>query len=315
VRRIAGQTSLFSDLNVDTTFPLVSIAMPVYNCERTIAQAIRSILAQSFTDWELLIVNDGSTDDTISVIQQFPDPRIRVWSDHKNLGLPTRLNETIEQSRGDYYARMDGDDIAYPERLEKQVRYLGQHPQVDLVGAGVIVFRQGGIPIGKQDAPECHDDICKKPLARFPIAHPTYVGKMEWFKHYLYDDVPNGEDQDLLVRSYRFSHFANVPEILLGYRQEEIDLRKTLIARRHLALSLFREFRRQGRPGLAFRAFAEQGLKAVADSVAAGTGLNYRLLRHRARPISQPQRQQWEQVWKMANHCGEGTGSAHSNMR
>jgi glycosyltransferase involved in cell wall biosynthesis len=281
--------------------PLVTIAMPVRNCQGTLVPAIRSVVLQTYSNWLMLLIDDGSADDTLKVARSFRDERIVILSDGKSLGLTERLNQALALSTSSLFARMDGDDVAYPERLAKQIRYLEQHPQVDLVGAGVIVFRQAGVPIGKQDAPECHDAICKKPFARFPIAHPTYLGKTEWFRHYLYNNSPQSEDQNLLLRSYRFSHFANVPEILLGYRQEKIDLGKILKARRALAHFLAFEYRRQGRLDLAFRAYTEQVLKTAADVVATRTGLNYHLLRHRALPISQTERHEWELVWKVVN--------------
>lgn len=101
--------------------------------------------------------------------------------------------------------------------------------------------------------------------------------------------------------SYRFSRFANVPEILLGYREERIHLKKILTGRWFFAKALAREFRRQRRPGLAVRAVAEQTLKAILDCVAVGSGLNYRLLRHRAWPISDSERRKWEYVWRLVN--------------
>ena len=115
---------------------LVSIGMPVYNCAATVAQAIRSILNQTFEDWELLIVDDGSTDDTLKVIASFKDPRIIVSKGERNEGLPARLNDCVRRARGKYFARMDGDDIAYPERLRKQLEYLRVIRMLTCLGRG-----------------------------------------------------------------------------------------------------------------------------------------------------------------------------------
>src|ERR1700684_499695 len=100
--------------------PLVSIGMPVYDCEKTIAVSLRSILNQTFTEWELIIIDDGSQDGTLARAREFDDPRIRIVDGQRNLGLPARLNQAVHLSGGTYFARMDGDDIAYPERIEKQ---------------------------------------------------------------------------------------------------------------------------------------------------------------------------------------------------
>lgn len=282
--------------------PLVSIGMPVRNCQATLQIAVRSILAQTYPRWELLLIDDGSSDNTLRIAQGFADPRIKVYSDGESRGVPTRLNQAIAMAQGKYFARMDGDDVAYPQRLERQVNYLEQHPNVDLVGTWVIVFGSAGIPLGKRAGPETHTAICAKPIAGFPIAHPTYVGHLDWFRRYGYrNEAIRTQDQDLLLRSYRFSRFANVPEILLGYREEQIGLKKILASRRFFSRSLFQEFQRQGRLDLAIRAMTEQGIKAIVDCIAVGTGLKYRILRHRALPITDEERREWARVWTLVN--------------
>jgi glycosyltransferase involved in cell wall biosynthesis len=282
--------------------PLVSIGMPVHNCQETLPLALRSLLAQSYSNWELLLIDDGSSDDTFHVASRFTDLRIKVYADGKNQGLPARLNQTIAKSQGKYFARMDGDDLAYPQRLERQVDYLEQHPNVDLVGAWVIVFGADGTPMGKRTGPEAHGAICARPSAGFPIVHPTYFGRLAWFQQYSYNEtMQKSQDQDLLLRSYRFSRFANVPEILLGYREEQLNLKKILRARRLFVDSLFREFRRQQRPALAIRAVVEQGIKGAIDILAVNSGLRYRLLRHRAQRITQSESEDWIKVWSQLN--------------
>ena len=276
--------------------------MPVLDCQETLQLAIRSLLAQTYPHWELLLVDDGSSDGTLQVARRFADPRIEIYSDGESRGASFRRNQAIGMSRGKYYACMDGDDVAYPERLERQVSYLERHTDVDLVGAWVMVFGPAGTPLGKRAAPETHRAICARPFAGFPMAQPTFVGRLEWFRRYGYrDEVALCEDQDLLVRSYRFSRFANVPEILLGYREERLDLRKILTSRFYLAQSLSRAFCKQGQPGVAIRAIAEQVLKGLVDCFAVGTGLNYRILRHRARPITAAERAKWQHVWTLLN--------------
>ena len=108
--------------------------MPVFNCASTIAQAISSILNQTFKEWELLIIDDGSIDNTLKIALSFDDPRITVTKGTGNQRIAKRLNELACTAKGKFFARMDGDDIAYPRRLQSQLEYLQSHPEVDLVG-------------------------------------------------------------------------------------------------------------------------------------------------------------------------------------
>src|ERR1700730_9577639 len=102
---------------MSTQAPLVSIAMPFYNCEATLAAALESVLRQTHTNWELLACNDGSSDESLPCVNSYRDSRVTVWSDGSRKGLAARLNECIDRARGRYIARMDADDITYPERL------------------------------------------------------------------------------------------------------------------------------------------------------------------------------------------------------
>lgn len=282
--------------------PLVSIGMPVRNCQATLPLALKSVQTQTYSNWELFLIDDGSSDRTIKALGEISDPRIIIHSDGQFRGITARLNQAIDMARGKYFARMDGDDIAYPDRLDRQVDYLETHPSVDLVGSQVMVFRNGGTPLGKRAVPESHDAICKKPLAGYSIPHPTYMGRKEWFRRYKYRwEAKRCEDQDMLVRSYRFSRFANVPIILLGYREDRIDLRKVLTGRRFWSRRLFHEFMKQKRPDLAVRGYLEQVAKGILDCTAVLTGLNYRLLQHRAMPISEAERSEWYKVWVQIN--------------
>jgi glycosyltransferase involved in cell wall biosynthesis len=287
------------------SYLLVSIGMPVRNCQATLQAALKSLLAQTYSNWELLLIDDGSSDESLEIAKQFSDPRIKIHSDGQFRGLTARLNQAIDMSRGKYFARMDGDDVAYPDRFEKQIRYLDEHPEIDLAGASMIVFGQCGTPVGKRVSPEHHATICAKPYAGFPIAHPTYIGRIEWFRRYGYrQEALRCEDQDLLLRSYRFSRFTNLPEILLGYREDKIQLMKILRGRWHFGQIMAKEFFRQRKLGWTFGAALEQALKGLVDCLAVGSGLNYLLLGHRAQPITEFERSKWERVWRLVNSDG-----------
>ncbi len=279
--------------------PLVSIAMPARNAERTLSIAVRSILNQSYHNWELLLMEDGSTDRTLNIARSFDDPRIQVRSDGQCRGMTVRLNQAIMSAHGLYYARMDADDVSYPQRLERQIAYLQAHPDVDLVGAWTVVFDDQGKAIGKRAGPERHAEIAARPQAGFPLVHPTFLGHTAWFRQQPYHERTSySQDYDLLLRRHLYSCYANVPEILLAYREGHINLRKMAVARWEITGSLIRYFGGRGRVLLVARSGLEQALKLSVDVFAVLTGLNYRLLKHRARPITHAEHMEWERVWQ-----------------
>ena len=299
--------------------------MAVRNSEKTINSAIESVLKQTFEDWELILIDDGSTDDTLAKMCGYHDKRILVYHDGNDkksparvnptiasgkyaarkkgdtsYQLPARLNQAISIASGDFLARMDGDDVCYPKRLEMQLDYLRSHPDVDLVGGGLLLFRSEQNIIGKRIPPENHNDICRRPYVGFPVAHPTFFGKGNWFRWHGYRDVAAAgrcEDQELLLRAFRTSRYANVPNIVLAYR-EQLDLGKMLPTRRFFARMMFASFIRHGQPLLALRGALGQYLRGVVDIFAVITTLRYHILRHRAVPASSEDISQWHQVWQ-----------------
>ena len=269
--------------------PLVTIAMPFYNGARTMAAAIRSIRLQSYPHWELLLCDDGSTDAGSQIARSFGDPRIVVWGDQRRLGLAARLNECIERAHGPYLARMDADDIAYPLRLHKQVRFLQDHPEVDLVGGWAVLFSGGGAPFGKRADPAAHADIARWPLHSFKLIHPTFMGKASWFRKYRYRaDAIRCEDHDLLFRARERSRYANLPEILLGYRQGVINLRKRLRSRWTWCRCAGRYLDR----GERLHVGAVELLKGCRDVLAAAAGGSSRAI-----ALTEQELREWRRVW------------------
>ena len=176
--------------------------MPVFNCAGTIKEAICSILNQTFRDWELLIIDDGSTDNTLENALSFDDPRITVTKGGVNKRIAARLNECVSMARGRFFARMDGDDIAYPGRLECQLEYLHTHPKVDLVAGWVVVFRGDGKILGARRGLLTHEQMWAHPWKGVLMPHSTWMGRIEWFRHNHYRTGTAVEDQDLLFRGF-----------------------------------------------------------------------------------------------------------------
>jgi glycosyltransferase involved in cell wall biosynthesis len=278
--------------------PCVSIGMPVLNSASTIDIAIRSILSQTFRDWELLVIDDGSNDETVKLATSYSDPRLRVVADGMHRGHGARLNQAILLGRGRYFARMDGDDVSYPERLALQVQYMAERPGVDLLGGRVLVFGSDGKPTGTRKSRVTHEEICRSPWSGFHLAHPTWFGHMEWFRKHLYrPEVPLCQDQDLLLRTYETSRFAALEEIILGYR-EILSLKKCLTTRLAFAAAFARNGTLKRKYSFAAAGVAAQTAKGFLDCIAIGTALDYRLLRHRARPIDDTTVRRWREVWQ-----------------
>jgi glycosyltransferase involved in cell wall biosynthesis len=281
--------------------PEVTILMTVLNAERTLPRALASIRAQTFPDWELLLIDDGSEDRSAQIAAETAaaDSRIRVMPGGSRRGLSVRLNQLLDVARGPLFARMDADDVAYPQRLERQVAYLQGHGQVDLVGAAMLVFGVDGQAIGKRAAPLEHREICARPRAGFRLFHPTWLGRAEWFRRHRYSErALRCEDQDLLYRAHRTSVFANIDEPLLGYREERLIMRNLFVGRLNWTRVTGGRLWREGQHGYALQIAASQIAKASVDAVSVGAGLGHRLSPQRAGRMSVEEAAGWRRVWE-----------------
>jgi glycosyltransferase involved in cell wall biosynthesis len=195
----------------------VSVIMPVYNGAAHVKKAVLSILDQTYSDFELIIVDDCSSDATMDIVFSFKDSRIVVVRNSENLGLAASLNKAISISRGDYIARMDADDISLPERIQKQVSFLEEHPDIDLVGGAMKYF---GYSNYLNYFPENHDACKTSLLFNVCFGHPAVMGRKYVFNENLYnpDFLQYSEEYDLwckLVFKYRFH---NLHDTLVYYR-------------------------------------------------------------------------------------------------
>jgi glycosyltransferase involved in cell wall biosynthesis len=270
--------------------------MPFFNCEATLPAALQSILRQTYENWELLLCDDGSSDSGPAYARSLRDPRIQLWSDGRRQGLAHRLNQCIDRARGGLIARMDGDDITYPRRFELQVRFLQRNPEIDLLGAQMLIFGEDGAPLGKRFLPTAHADIVANPALSFGIGHPTWMGRAEWFQRYHYSaDAVRFEDIELLYRSYRHSRFANLAEILHGYREPQGGLRKRLKTR----IERVRFLWRSGNPGACQSTLVEP-IKAACDAAIVSAGLRYAMLRSREQTLTESETIEWRELFHLA---------------
>ena len=209
--------------------PLVSVIMPVYNSEKFVAEAIDSVLGQTFTDFEFLIVDDGSTDGSGKIIQDCADrdPRIRFFQHPENRGESAARNTAMEPAAGKYVTGMDSDDVSLPQRLEMQVAFLEAHPDIGAVGVSHQVCKEDLTPIVSQQLPSCHYAIILHFLlyTRTAMKPANVMARREYFDASpLYDlDIVVSADVDLYLRLLRESgiRFANLTEQLYLYRRHD----------------------------------------------------------------------------------------------
>ena len=154
--------------------PLVSVILPAYNAEKTLFESVQSIVKQTYNEWELLLINDGSKDNTDKVIKQFSDKRIRYIENDGNKGLIYTLNRGISLSKGKYIIRMDADDISFPERIQCQVEYMENHPDTIVCGSYIETFGENVDSVVRSYHTES-DDIKKAYPIQPPFAHPSVI--------------------------------------------------------------------------------------------------------------------------------------------
>lgn len=196
--------------------PLVTVLMPVYNAEVFLRKAIESILQQTFTAFEFLILDDGSTDNSVSIIKSYNDPRIRLVQNEKNLGISATLNRGIRLASCELIARMDADDISYPERLQQQYDYFQTAPDCALISAWAREITEEGEPI--------RTEKWRRPFFYYSlifecwIYHPTVMYRRSAVMDVGAYSTPYSEDYDLWWQLSRKYKIDNLSEVLLDYR-------------------------------------------------------------------------------------------------
>lgn len=202
----------------------ISIGISIYNAEKYLSDAIKSVIAQTYPYWELILIDDGSKDDSLKIAQDFAatDNRIRVISDGLNKKLPARLNQLISDSKGEYIARMDADDIMHPQRLEKQLQFLEKNKQYDLVSSGLISIDSQNKVKGFRCVSQLYDEF-SSPNLSYPIVHPSVMARKCWYERNQYSlAYARAEDFELWTRTITNKDFkmAVLPDLLLYYREE-----------------------------------------------------------------------------------------------
>lgn len=283
--------------------PQITIGIPVYNGERYIKQAVTSVLNQTFKDFELIVTDDGSKDNTLNILKSIQDSRLKIITDGTNRGIAYRLNQQIDLARSDIFVRMDADDVMFPYRLEKQLDLLTQRPDVDVTGASAIVIGENNELLGKRVAgnkeyPSANDYFV---TARF--IHPTVAGRTEWFRKWRYSDQMSGnEDLDLWIRSHKESVFYNINEPLLFYRDPYKFRLKTYLFRQRRYWKCAWKLRRYMKTPLFFLSCVGRGLASSALAILLTViGKEEWMIARRNIPLTETEKDKYESIIKALN--------------
>ncbi len=206
--------------------PKVTVLMPVYNGEKYLREAIESILNQTYRDFEFLIINDGSTDGSPQLIESYDDPRIRVVNNESNIKLIATLNKGLKIARGEYVARMDCDDISLSRRLEKQVMYLDQHPEVGVLGCRIRNIDASGDFISEPKRPLTH--ICNMWVLLFEpsVMHPSVIYRKDIVERVngYSEEALHSEDYDLWSKLSRVTEIRQLDDVLVYLRKHNRNI-------------------------------------------------------------------------------------------
>lgn len=207
--------------------PIVTVFMAAYNAEEFIEESIISILNQSFKDFELIIVNDGSTDNTVAIVEQIKDPRIKLVHNPENMGLQATRNRLLDLATGKYIAILDSDDIASPDRLEAQVSFLENHSEIALCGGHAEVIDENDQFTGVKYIQPCNETLETFMLFGNPFVNSTVLFRKKVFLELKgYRDYAPAEDFDLFVRIAAKHRVANLDKTLVKYRVHQSNVSK-----------------------------------------------------------------------------------------
>lgn len=225
-----------------TAKPLISVVMPAYNAQKYLSIAIESILNQTFKEFELIIINDASSDKTLSIIKSFAkkDSRVKIINNDTRLDIAGSLNKGISAASSEIIARMDADDISLPNRLEVQYKLINDSKRIAAVGANIVVMDPQEKDISARSYPEKSKDLKKCFFKYSPFAHPVVMFRKKFFDEVGgYDPKYSPtEDLDLWFRMGMKHEFKSVPQLLLRYRLSESSSSHSII--RNLEMLVFR---------------------------------------------------------------------------
>jgi glycosyltransferase involved in cell wall biosynthesis len=197
----------------------ISIGLSFFNARRTIVDAVRSVFAQTYQDWELILVDDGSSDGSAEIVKQIDDPRVRLYCDGVNRGISARLNQIATLAQGEFLARTDADDLLHPERIARQIEFLVENPSIDAIDTATYTVDDDLTPLGiRGDEPlDCRPEVV---LRNGLLIQPTMMARTEWFRQNQYDGTFfRAEDRELWCRTCTTAKFSRLVKPLFFYRE------------------------------------------------------------------------------------------------
>ena len=254
--------------------PSVSFVLPVYNAGEHLAAAVESVLTQTYRDFEVLAINDGSTDGSRDVLASFKDDRLRIL-DQPNNGLVATLNRGIREARGPWIARMDSDDVCLPHRLQRQMAHLTANPDMALLGGYVATIdEQGELLADVVPFPVSHDELWQAIGVRpWVMCHPAVViRKQAAIEAGLYDPAyKHAEDTEFFARLMTKYRAANLPEVVLKYRLRQGAVSGQFKDHGRVNAALVGKIKARWKPGESFASTAEERAAAEAEIGASAT--------------------------------------------
>jgi len=275
----------------------VTIGIPFLNARPYLAGAVRSVFAQTYDTWELLLIDDGSCDGSLDVVRHLDDTRVRVLSDGRTRGLSARLNQIASLAQGAYLARMDADDLMHPERIERQIAFLQANPSIDLIDTAIFTVDEHLTPLGIRGTRPL-DSRPEAVLRNGLLIHPTVMGRAEWFRRNPYDPLYiRAEDRELWSRTCATTKFARLVEPLFFYREGPAgNLRNYLRTERTVRDILHR----YGPPLVGARRtrllVMRSRLKSLVYRIGTTLGVQGRLISKRNRPLNAAEIQEGRRI-------------------
>ncbi len=257
----------------------ITIAIPIYNAEKYVANAIQSVLNQEHKNFELILINDGSTDNSMAIARSITDSRIRIIDDGVNKGLSERLNQIAKLARYDLIARMDADDIIPADRITRQIKFLSENPSLDLVSMGLGYIDDKGVNDTFNPSNDIEFTLDKMLNGKHGICHPTLLVRKSWYQRNIYDPrMKRIEDSELWLRAY-LAQDLNVGFISdVGYYYRSDNTLSKSKYRTSFISKIFMIANKDICKRLKSKHIAKYALKLIVNEIIFPLGLQYRLL-------------------------------------